>query len=95
MPPSSTAWVVLVFFPTSCDVGYKYTTVFDGFSMRNTYNGRAAVFDGLGGIAFLPTSCDVGYKYTTVFDGFSTCNRRNFICSRTKKGLENIQAFFK
>ena len=30
MPPPSTAWVLVLAFPTSVDVGYKYFTVFDG-----------------------------------------------------------------
>ena len=31
MPPSSTARILLLDFPTSRDVGYKYSTVFDGW----------------------------------------------------------------
>src|SRR5438552_12363913 len=32
MPPSSTVPKSSYSLPTSCDVGYKYATVFDGFS---------------------------------------------------------------
>jgi hypothetical protein len=52
MPPSSTALVENVTFPTSRDVGYKYVAVFDGSPVQTlrfphlaTY---AAIFDGCG-----------------------------------------------